>query len=202
MWTNSYSDLNGGKGGELLLEKSDKSVSVESLDMRRVHPRWDAFIPGWNEISQMGPPVTERHRSESPYFYFVPSPAVPVARALTHMLVLLHSKCVSHGVTQLGGCTPSRLRLPFSSLLSMFGQKDVEGRRCCCKNSKAAILGIVSLPCSNSQGSEGGPRRKGHFLNNGENYWRIILQKPSSWPTGKLNYIGRVIWSVAKLDFT
>lgn len=73
--------------------------------------------------------MTERHLSESSYFYFVPSPAVPVARALTHTLVLLHSKCVSHGVTQLGRRAPSLLRLPFSSPLSIFRQKDVEGRR-------------------------------------------------------------------------
>lgn len=143
------------------LGKSDKPVSVESQDTRRAHPCWDAFIPGWNEISQLEPPMTERHLSESSYFYFVPSPAVPVARSLTHTLVLLHSKCVSHGVTQLGRRAPSLLPLPSSSPLSIFRQKDVEGRRRWCKKSKAVILWIVALLWSNSRGREGELWRKG-----------------------------------------
>lgn len=89
--------------------------------------------------------MTERHLSESSYFYFVPSPAVPVARSLTHALVLRHSKCVSHGVTQLGRHAPSPLRLPFSSLLSIFRQKDVEGWRRWCKKSKAVIQWTAAL---------------------------------------------------------
>lgn len=128
----------------------------------------------------------------------------------THTLVLLHSKCVSHGVTQLVGSTPSLLRLPFSSLLSIFGQKDVKGQRGCCKKGKAVIPWIaVLLWWSNSQNREGlediSPSNrffKNKFLNNGENYWRMILEKPFSWPTDRLNYIRWVIWNVAELDFT
>lgn len=66
------------------LRKRVKSVSMESQDMKRVHPCWDVFIPGRNEISELETPVTERHLSESPYFYFVLSPAVTVALSLAH----------------------------------------------------------------------------------------------------------------------
>lgn len=182
--------------------------------MKRVHPCWDVFILGWNEISELETPVTERHLSKSPYFYFVLSPAVTVVRSLahthTHTLVLLHSKCVSHGVTQLVGCPPFLLRLPFSSPLSIFGQKDFEGQQGCERKAKQWFLGLL---CATVVVQSSRQRRPGwypsflrvfwsNFLNNGGNYWRIILQKAFSWPTGKSSYIRWVIWNVAELDFT
>lgn len=131
-------------------------MSAERPHMKRVHPCWDVFLPGWNEISEVETPVTERHLSESACFYFVLSPTVTVARSVAHTRLSRSTVNVSVIVSHsLSDALPPSLP-PFSSPLPILGQKDVEGRRGCWKKSKAVIPWIAALPWwSNCQARQG-----------------------------------------------